>query len=97
MMKMGLLQAPIPCSTHSEGKGGLRHGPFDAGSTLVVLFKTLGLLALTSRLQSQMLGLQALLKSCHAGHDADHLKYQIISSSMRISRHDNGFTRYYST
>ena len=26
----------------------------------------------------------------------DHLKYQIISSSMRISKPDNGFTRYYS-
>ena len=55
MMKMGLLQAPIPCATHAEGKGGLRHGPFDAGSTLVVLFKMLSLLALTSRLKRQML------------------------------------------
>ena len=57
MMKMGLLQAPISCSTHAEGKGGLRHGPFDAGSTLVVLFKMLGVLALTSRLERQMLRL----------------------------------------
>jgi len=42
------------------------------------------------------MGLQALSLSCHAGHDPDHLKYQIISSSMRISKPDNGFTRYYS-
>ena len=26
----------------------------------------------------------------------DHLKFRIISSSMHISRRDNGFTRYYS-
>jgi len=43
-----------------------------------------------------ILALQEQLASCHAGHDGVHLKYQIISSSMRISRRDNGFTRYYS-
>jgi hypothetical protein len=55
MMKMGLLQAPIPCATHAEGKGGLRHAPFNACSTLVVFFKLLCVLALTSRLECQML------------------------------------------
>jgi hypothetical protein len=55
MMKMGLLQAPIPCAPHAEGKGGLRHGAFDACSPLVVFFKVFCVLALTSRLQRQML------------------------------------------
>src|SRR5262245_5476923 len=57
MMKMGLLQSPIPCATHAEGKGGLRHGPFDACSPFIVFFKLLCMLALTSRLQRQMLRL----------------------------------------
>ena len=57
MMKMGLLQAPIPCATHAEGKGGLRYGAFDACSTLVVRFKLLCVLALTSRLERQLLRL----------------------------------------
>src|SRR5262245_15951180 len=57
MMKMGLWQAPIPCATHAEGKGGLRDGAFDACSTLVVCFKTLCVLALPSRLERQMLRL----------------------------------------
>src|SRR5215831_13726310 len=48
------------------------------------------------RCDARDLGYQALWPSCHAGHDGDHLKYQIISSSMRISRRDNGFTRSYS-
>ena len=55
MMKMGLLQAPIPCAPHAEGKGSLRYSAFDAGSTLVVFFKLLCVLTLTSHLQSQML------------------------------------------
>jgi len=25
-----------------------------------------------------MMGLQALMRSCHAGHDGDHLKYRIM-------------------
>src|SRR5688572_22201808 len=55
MMQMGLLQAPISCSPHAEGKGGLRYGSFDASSTLVGFFKLLCVLALTSRLERQML------------------------------------------
>jgi hypothetical protein len=35
MMKMGLLQAPIPRPPHSQGKSSLRHRPFDAGSPFV--------------------------------------------------------------
>jgi hypothetical protein len=55
MMKVSLFQAPIPCPPHAQGKGGLRHRPFDAGSPFVVFFKALCVLALASRLESQML------------------------------------------
>ena len=58
---------------------------------------------LASTLQSMtgfgfaVLGLQAQLESCHAGHDGDHPKYQIMSGPMRIARRGNGFTHYDST
>jgi hypothetical protein len=42
------------------------------------------------------MGFQEQSPSCHAGHDGDHLKYRIMSNSMRVSRHSHGFTRYYS-
>jgi hypothetical protein len=55
MMQRGLVQTSIPCPPHAEGKGGLRHGPFDAGSPFVVFFTTRCVLALASRLERQML------------------------------------------
>ena len=55
MMHMGLLQTPIPCATHAKGKGGLRYGSFNPCSTLVGFCKPLGVLALPSHLQRQML------------------------------------------
>ena len=48
-------EAGLQRPPHTQGKGGLRYGPFDAGSPFVVCFKTLGLLALASRLERQML------------------------------------------
>src|SRR5258705_6560110 len=41
------------------------------------------------------LGFQALLASCHAGHDGDHLKYRIMPSPMRIPRRGNDFMHCY--
>jgi hypothetical protein len=87
MMKMGLFQAPIPCATHSEGKGGLRHCSFDAGSTLVVFFKTRGLLALTSRLERQMLrfGMESQTSrfGCATGTSIPHTTRRTIFAIKR--------------
>src|ERR1051325_4415082 len=87
MMKMGLLQAPIPRAAHAEGKGGLRYGSFDAGSTLVVCFKPLCVLALTSRLERQMLrfGMERQTSSfgCAPGTSIPHTTRRTIFAINR--------------
>jgi heme-degrading monooxygenase HmoA len=41
-----------------------------------------------------MQGLQALLASCHAGHDANHPKYRIIPSKVGERIWGNDFMRH---
>jgi hypothetical protein len=87
MMKMGLLQAPIPCATHAEGKGGLRYGAFDACSPFVVCFKLLGVLALTSRLERQMLRLgMERQASRFGGAPGTAMPHQTLCTILAIKR-----------
>ncbi len=41
-------------------------------------------------------GIFAYPPSCRAPHEGGHLKYRIMSSSLRISKRVNGFACYYS-